>query len=134
MARRTTRSTRKLQLSTPTLTTYLSTIKLPKMGNFRLLFFAVLLTSSAFMTESRAKKTHPGCIVWWFLPGCPFAYVFGPDPLRFYPWNKFCVEYSAFDNTEFCPNKSLETGTTKEEQGIKDVEEDEEETRQPRIQ
>lgn len=96
------------------------------MEHIRILFFAVLLTSPAFMTESRPKKAHPGCIVWWFLPGCPLAYVFGPDPLRFYPWNKFCGEYSAFDNTEFCSKKSRE----KEEQGKEtDVDEDEKETR-----
>ena len=62
----------------------------------------------------------------WFLPGCPLAYVFGPDPLRFYPWNKFCGEYSAFDNTEFCPKKSREKG----EQGKEaDVDENEKEAR-----
>ena len=38
----------------------------------------------------------------WFLPGCPLASLFGPDPLNFYPWDKFCVNYTAFDDTKFC--------------------------------
>ena len=38
----------------------------------------------------------------WFLPGCPLASFFGPDPFNFYPWDKFCVNYTAFDDTKFC--------------------------------
>ncbi len=38
----------------------------------------------------------------WFLPQCPLARIFGPDPFGIYPWKRFCKRFSAFDNTDFC--------------------------------
>jgi hypothetical protein len=52
-----------------------------------------------------------GCLIWWFAPKCPLANIFGPDPLRIYPWGKFCKIYSDFQGTEVCP----ETKTVEEE-------------------
>jgi len=74
------------------------------MEQFRLLIFVILLASpaSVICNPTEERQTHPGCIIWWFLPGCPLASFFGPDPLNFYPWEKFCVNYTAFDDTEFC--------------------------------
>ena len=43
-----------------------------------------------------------GCLVWWFAPKCPLAKVFGVDPLKIYPWGKFCKIYSAFQDAEVC--------------------------------
>ena len=43
-----------------------------------------------------------GCLVWWFAPNCPLARMFGVDPFRIYPWDKFCKVYSDFEDAEVC--------------------------------
>lgn len=76
-----------------------------RMKQFRLTILVIFLAFTLSVTcESRGKKTHPGCIIWWFLPGCPLAKLFGPDPFNFYPWDKLCDKYTAFDDTKFCKN------------------------------
>lgn len=75
------------------------------------------------------KKNHPGCLVWWFAPGCPLANVFGADPFHIYPWEKFCVKYSDFKDTKFCENVEVqEELDEKEEENMKK----EESNRNPR--
>ena len=52
--------------------------------------------------QAAKKKTHPGCAIWWFFPGCPLAKLFGPDPFNIYPWKKFCKKYSSIETSAFC--------------------------------
>ncbi len=33
-----------------------------------------------------SDPAHPGCSVWWFVPGCPLGNLFGTDPFRL-DWN-----------------------------------------------
>ena len=58
----------------------------------------------------------------WFLPGCPLAKLFGPDPFNIYPWDKFCGRYTDFDDSPFCKEKA------------RDITSMEKETRQPRVE
>ena len=51
---------------------------------------------------TKAPKKHPGCIIWWFLPGCFLGDRFGVDPFGIYPWKKFCRRYSDLQKHEKC--------------------------------
>lgn len=52
--------------------------------------------------KSRARPEHPGCLIWWFLEGCPLGRIFGVDPFGIYPWRKFCRRYPAFTELDQC--------------------------------
>ena len=45
--------------------------------------------------------SHPGCSLFWFLPGCPLASVFGVDPQGTYPWETLC-RFRAIRHYEKC--------------------------------
>ena len=51
---------------------------------------------------TKAPKKHPGCVIWWFLPGCFLGDRFGVDPFGIYPWKKFCRRYSDLQKHEKC--------------------------------
>ena len=53
-------------------------------------------------SATKAPKKHPGCIIWWFLPGCFLGDRFGVDPFGIYPWKKFCRRYSDLKKHEKC--------------------------------
>ena len=53
-------------------------------------------------SATKAPKKHPGCIIWWFLPGCFLGDRFGVDPFGIYPWKKFCRRYSDLQKHETC--------------------------------
>ena len=72
------------------------------------LLILILLVAAFANRDVEAKKKHPGCLIWWFLPGCPLGKIFGTDPFGIYPWDKFCSQYEAFDDTEFCKDKEEE--------------------------
>ena len=70
-------------------------------------FLGAQILSSAEGAPEVAKETgaarHPGCMIWWFIHGCPLAKVFGTDPFGLYPWEKFCKRYpEAFGGIEEC--------------------------------
>lgn len=77
-----------------------------------LLLLAINLAVVDPRTIQSRKKEHPGCLVWWFLPDCPLGRIFGGDPFGIYPWKKFCKEYTAFENTEFCPTEAKSEALT----------------------
>jgi hypothetical protein len=63
-----------------------------------LLFSAALAVPSVDLRPSAFDMpkdvAHPGCVVWWFLEGCPLANWWGKaDPFGIYPWDIFCAEY-----------------------------------------
>ena len=39
--------------------------------------------------QEQLFPNHPGCMHFWFLPGCPLGF-FGTDPFQRYPWEKLC--------------------------------------------
>ena len=51
---------------------------------------------------TRAPKKHPGCLIWWFLPGCILGDRIGVDPFGIYPWEKFCRKYSDLQTHKKC--------------------------------
>ena len=66
----------------------------------------------------RTLRKHPGCFIWWFLPGCILGDRVAVDPFGIYPWKKFCRKYSdlqkhkrcqAFVNIENKHNKEINT-------------------------
>jgi hypothetical protein len=72
-----------------------------------------LLIGIVGLTASNPELKHPGCWVWWFVPDCPLANLFGVDPFHIYPWKKFCKIYSDFANTKVCEKyPTLQTTTT----------------------
>ena len=56
-------------------------------------------------SSERALKKHPGCIIWWFLPGCVLGDRIAVDPFGIYPWKKFCRKYSDLQKHEICEGK-----------------------------
>merc|ERR1712173_267489 len=48
------------------------------------------------------RRSHPGCLIWWFLPGCPLGDAFGADPFGIYPWQKFCRKYTDLEDHDLC--------------------------------
>ena len=56
-------------------------------------------------STERALKKHPGCIIWWFLPGCVLGDRIAVDPFGIYPWEKFCRKYSDLQKHENCEGK-----------------------------
>uniref|UniRef100_A0A0K2SZW3 BPTI/Kunitz inhibitor domain-containing protein n=1 Tax=Lepeophtheirus salmonis TaxID=72036 RepID=A0A0K2SZW3_LEPSM len=62
--------------------------------------------SIILVSNTIAKEKHPGCMVWWFVPGCPLEKIFGTDPFGIYPWKKFCIEYSDFESIPKCEGKT----------------------------
>ena len=57
------------------------------------------------IATERALKKHPGCIIWWFLPGCVLGDRIAVDPFGIYPWEKFCRKYSDLQKHENCEGK-----------------------------
>ena len=57
------------------------------------------------ISTERALKKHPGCIIWWFLPGCVLGDRIAVDPFGIYPWEKFCRKYSDLQKHENCKGK-----------------------------
>jgi len=55
-----------------------------------------------YFEDGRALKKHPGCLIWWFLPGCPLGDRMSVDPFGIYPWKKFCKKYSDLQKHEAC--------------------------------
>ena len=56
-------------------------------------------------SAGRALKKHPGCIIWWFLPGCVLGDRIAVDPFGIYPWKKFCRKYSDLQAHDNCKGK-----------------------------
>ena len=56
-------------------------------------------------SSGRALKKHPGCIIWWFLPGCVLGDRIAVDPFGIYPWKKFCRKYSDLQTHDKCKGK-----------------------------
>ena len=57
------------------------------------------------ISTERALKKHPGCIIWWFLPGCVLGDRIAVDPFGIYPWEKFCRRYSDLQKHKNCKGK-----------------------------
>ena len=57
------------------------------------------------VSTERALKKHPGCIIWWFLPGCVLGDRIAVDPFGIYPWEKFCRKYSDLQKHKNCEGK-----------------------------
>lgn len=88
--------------------------------------------ASKVASSERALKKHPGCIIWWFLPGCILGDRIAVDPFGIYPWKKFCRKYSDLQKHEICEGKipanrindELEAELGKEEEDDDVVEEE----------
>ena len=63
---------------------------------------AGLVVAQPFRQLRADQPEHPGCFIWWFLPGCFFGDTFGVDPFGIYPWEKFCAKYSSLSELEEC--------------------------------
>ncbi|TRY76493.1 hypothetical protein TCAL_00075 [Tigriopus californicus] len=62
------------------------------------------------------KRTHPGCSIFWFLKDCPLGEIFGVDPFKMYPWEKFCTQYTGFKGIKQCrPFEKTETKVEEKE-------------------
>ena len=53
----------------------------------------------------RTLRKHPGCFIWWFLPGCILGDRVAVDPFGIYPWKKFCRKYSDLQAHDICKGK-----------------------------
>ena len=95
------------------------------------------MTSTEAKPRASKKKQHPGCMVWWFLKDCPLGDTFGVDPFKIYPWHKFCVKYTAFDDLPQCKKYQKKADDKEEEVTKKDEEvvvEDEEQPQPEKVE
>ena len=68
----------------------------------------------------RVLRKHPGCLIWWFLPGCILGDRIAVDPFGIYPWEKFCRKYSDLQKHQKCEDITNQIVDDKE---IDDLEE-----------
>lgn len=83
----------------------ITNFKSGKMKIAILLALLVTLTSGKPSKEEAKtikKREHPGCFIWWFLPGCYLGERVGVDPFNIYPWEKFCAKYTKLADHKKC--------------------------------
>ena len=75
------------------------------MGNINiilLLLFSMSMSNAIPINGRCGPKNHPGCLILWFLPGCPLAEISGVDPFEMYPWEELCRDYGDLAKHEVC--------------------------------